>query len=58
MDLSLEDIFIKLVDEKKKGRLPQNKQPKKASAEVGVSTGGDPEAEDYFNAPRLPTVLI
>jgi ABC-2 type transport system ATP-binding protein len=47
MDLSLEDIFIKLVDEKKKSRQPSNKQPKKAVSEVSVSTGGDFEADDF-----------
>jgi ABC-2 type transport system ATP-binding protein len=41
MDLSLEAIFIKLVDEKKKSKLPQNKQPKKAAPELGVYTGDD-----------------
>ena len=33
MDLSLEDIFIKLTEDKKKVRQPQNKQPKKQAAE-------------------------
>ncbi|NMA37862.1 MAG: ATP-binding cassette domain-containing protein [Papillibacter sp.] len=49
MDLSLEDIFIKLVDEKKKAAQPHNKHPKKA-AEVGLSTGGDEFAVDYSSA--------
>ncbi len=49
MDLSLEDIFIKLVDEKKKTRLPQNKQPKRSVPEVGVSTGADFASEDYLS---------
>ena len=34
MDLSLEDIFIKLTEDKKKVRQPQNKQPKKQAAEA------------------------
>jgi ABC-2 type transport system ATP-binding protein len=42
MDLSLEDIFIKLVDEKK-ASLPHNKQPRRAEAEL--YTGAAPEPE-------------
>jgi len=40
MDLSLEDIFLKLVEEKKKQRNPQNKAPKKVSADAVLNVGG------------------
>ena len=50
MDLSLEDIFLKLVEEKKKSRNPQNKTPKKVRSAVGVNAGADagfPEEEAF-----------
>ena len=40
MDLSLEDIFIKLVEDKKRERNPQNKTPKKVSAEAALNVSG------------------
>ena len=61
MDLSLEDIFIKLTEEKKKVPQPQNKQPKKQRPEesaapaeetaegfapIDVKLGGDADFEE------------
>ncbi len=43
MDLSLEDIFLRLVEEKKKQRNPQNKAPKKVSAETALNISGGEE---------------
>ena len=40
MDLSLEDIFLKLVEDKKRERNPQNKTPKKVSAEAALNVSG------------------
>ena len=40
MDLSLEDIFLRLVEEKKKQRNPQNKAPRKVSAETALNISG------------------
>ena len=40
MDLSLEDIFLKLVEDKKRERNPQNKAPKKVSAEAALNVSG------------------
>ena len=40
MDLSLEDIFLSLVEEKKRQRNPQNKAPKKVSAETALNVSG------------------
>lgn len=54
MDLSLEDIFMKLVEEKKDVRRPQNKQPKKG--EAGTAQSETPaasiplEAMDFSSA--------
>lgn len=46
MDLSLEDIFLSLVEEKKRQRNPQNKTPKKVSADTALNvSGGASEAE-------------
>ena len=42
MDLSLEDIFIRLTEKKKKEYVPSNKQPKKAKP---AEAGAEPEAE-------------
>ena len=50
MDLSLEDIFLSLVEEKKRQRNPQNKAPKKLSADTALNVSGGetpaPEAGD------------
>ena len=48
MDLSLEDIFIKLTEDKKKVKVSQNKQPKKVKTEE-VSETKTP-LEDTFDA--------
>ncbi len=40
MDLSLEDIFLSLVEEKKRQRNPQNKAPKKVSADTALNVSG------------------
>ena len=46
MDLSLEDIFLKLVEDKKRERNPQNKAPKKVSAEAALNVSGGSAAPD------------
>ena len=52
MDLSLEDIFLKLVEEKKKQRNPQNKAPRKISAETALNlSGGDGEPLPFPEEP-------
>lgn len=45
MDLSLEDIFIKLTEDKKKVKTSQNKQPKKDQAETNIPAPADDKPE-------------
>ena len=49
MDLSLEDIFIKLTEDKKKVKTSQNKQPKKVKPVEPVETKKE-ETEDTFES--------
>ena len=46
MDLSLEDIFLSLVEEKKRQRNPQNKAPRKVSADTALNVSGGEELSD------------
>ncbi len=46
MDLSLEDIFLSLVEEKKRQRNPQNKAPKKVSADTALNVSGGETPSD------------
>ena len=46
MDLSLEDIFLSLVEEKKRQRNPQNKAPRKISADTALNVSGGEEPSD------------
>ncbi len=58
MDLSLEDIFMKLVEEKKKVRHPQAKQPTKVSADTALNISGGAEEkpeEEPIAEPELNT---
>ena len=50
------DIFLKLVEEKKKQRDPHNKAPKKVPGEVALNvSGGDEPAPEYAgSAPEAP----
>ena len=55
MDLSLEDIFLKLVEEKKKQRDPHNKAPKKVPGEVALNvSGGEESAREAYASPEPP----
>ena len=54
MDLSLEDIFLKLVEEKKKQRDPHNKAPKKVPGEVALNVSGGESAPEYPEAAPGP----
>ena len=55
MDLSLEDIFLSLVEEKKRQRNPQNKAPKKVSADTALNVSGGEElsAADKENSKEV-----
>ena len=46
MDLSLEDVFIKLVDTKKNTYTPSNKQPKKNKVAESAAKAESPEGEE------------
>ena len=53
MDLSLEDIFLSLVEEKKRQRNPQNKAPKKVSADTALNvSGGEESAREAYASPE------
>ena len=53
MDLSLEDIFLKLVEEKKKQRDPHNKAPKKVPGEVALNvSGGEGSDQEAYASPE------
>ncbi len=55
MDLSLEDIFLKLVEEKKKQRDPHNKAPKKVPGEVALNVSGGEGSDPEANASPEPS---
>ena len=52
MDLSLEDIFMKLVEEKKRVRNPQNKAQKKVTADDALNVSGFSGADEDFFVPE------
>ena len=50
MDLSLEDIFIKLTEDKKRVKTSRNKQPKKVKPVDAEETTKTEDVEDSFEA--------
>ena len=54
MDLSLEDIFLRLVEEKKRQRNPQNKAPRKISADTALNVSGGDAAPEAFEPEPAP----
>ena len=54
MDLSLEDIFMKLVEEKKRVRNPQNKAPKKVTADTALNVSGFGAADEDASDSSVP----